>query len=55
MHCFEDLQFKIEICREIPKKHENTGNIVKFVKKTKIGNQALTNVPLAKKKPQPKN
>jgi hypothetical protein len=38
------------------KKDENTCNIVKNCQKTtKIGNQALTNVPLEKKKTRPKN
>jgi hypothetical protein len=37
------------------KKDENTWNIVKLCQKTKIGNQALITVPLAKKKTQPKN
>jgi hypothetical protein len=56
MHYLEDLQFKFEICKEIQKKDENKWNIVKnYEKNTKNGNQALTNVPLAKKKAQPKN
>jgi hypothetical protein len=56
MHCFEDLQFKFEICREIQNKDENTWNKEKIYEKdTKNGNQTLTNVPLAKKKAQPKN
>jgi hypothetical protein len=54
MHCFEDLLFKFEICREI-KKDENTWNIEKIYENTKNGNQTLTNVPLAMKKSQPKN
>jgi hypothetical protein len=56
MHCFEDLQFKFEICREIQNKDENTWNIENnYEKNTKNGNQTLTNVPLAMKKAQPKN
>jgi hypothetical protein len=54
MHFFEDLQFKFEYSQKF-KKNENTWNIVKICEKnTKNGNQALTNIPLAKKKLNPK-
>jgi hypothetical protein len=33
MHCFDDLQFKFELCREIQKKDENTWNIVNIYQK----------------------
>jgi hypothetical protein len=55
MHYFDDLQFKFELCREIQKRRkymEYSKNLSKKI--TKFGNQALTNVPLAKKKLNPK-
>jgi hypothetical protein len=56
MHCFDDLQFKFELCREIQKKRRKYMKYSKNLSKnTKIGNQSLANVPLAKKKTQPKN
>jgi hypothetical protein len=50
MHCFEDLQFKFEICREIKKRRKYIKYSKNLLKNTKNRNQAVPNVPLAKKK-----
>jgi hypothetical protein len=54
MHCIDDLRLKFELCIEIKKKRRKYMKYSKTLSKTKIGNQALINVPLAKKKLNPK-
>jgi hypothetical protein len=51
MHCFDGLQFKFELCREIQKKRQKYMKYSKNLSKnTKIGNQDLAILPLAEEK-----
>jgi hypothetical protein len=54
MHCFDDLQFKFELLEKLKKDKKYMKYSKNSSKNTKIGNQALINVPLAKKKLNPK-
>jgi hypothetical protein len=54
MHCFDDLQLNLNYVEKFKKRRKYIKYSKNSSKNTKIGNQALINVPLAKKKLNPK-